>query len=420
MKRQVEQTNNDQVAAGDAGLPLAGLRVLDFGHMVMGPSCGLILADMGAEVIRIEPLKGDPTRNLTGFASGFFGFFNRNKRSIAIDLKHERGMEVAHSLIRSADVLLENFGPGTMNRLGLGWPEVHAINERVVYCQLKGYLKGPYENHMALDEVVQMQGGLAYMTGPKGTPLRAGASVVDIGGGMFGAIAILGALHERARTGRGALVQSALFETTAFFVGQHMASSAITGKAAEPMPSWRAAARPGDEPSSGEVSTWSVYQTFPTADGAAFIAVTSEQQWARFCESFELQHIASDERFSEPAARRRNRPQMLEMVASLMSRMSTAEVVARGRAARVSAAPVGRPDDLFDDPHLNAHGGMAETELRGGKRARMPVLPISHNEARFGLRSQPPESGADTQQVLASLGYDDAQIASLRAAGAVA
>lgn len=394
-------------------LPLAGIRVLDFGHMVMGPSCGLVLADLGAEVVRIEPVGGDPTRHLTGFASGFFCMFNRNKQSVSLDLKSEEGMAVVRQLLAQADVVLENFGPGAMERLGLGWEAVHAINPRTVYCQLKGYLPGPYEEHMALDEVVQMQGGLAYMTGPRGQPLRAGASVVDIGGGMFGAIAILAALHQRHASGKGSFVQSGLFETTAFFVGQHMATSAITGQATQPMPTWREP-KAGPEPG-GQVSSWSIYRTFEAADGTVFIGVTSEQQWARFCQSFGLAELAGDPDFAQPAQRRQNSARMLQLVEQHLARMPVGEVVRLGREARISVAPVARPDDLFDDPHLNAGGGLAPTRMRGGRQSKLPTLPIAYNGARFGLRLQPPDSGADNAEVLGALGYTEAQIAAMRA-----
>lgn len=400
-------------------LPLSGIRVIDFGHMVMGPSCGVTLADLGAEVIRVEPIKGDPTRTLSGFAAGFYDFFNRNKRSVALDLKSEKGLQTARELIKSADILIENFGPGTMDRLGLSWSDASALNERLIYCQLKGYLKGPYENYMALDEVVQMHAGLAYMTGPKGTPLRAGASIVDIGGGMFGVIGILAALHQRGRTGKGSLVQSALFETAAFFVGQHMATAAIQGEPTEPMPGWRD--KPGKQATQGAAAAgfWSIYQTFRTADGAVFLGTTTEAQWQRFCTAFGFGDVASDPRFADPKDRRNNLQALGNTIQGLIERMSTQDVVAKGRAAQIPAAPVGKPDDLFEDPHLNKYGGLAETRVRGDKRAKLPLLPIAFSDARFGLRLQPPGCGEHTQAILQGLGYTDDQIEELRRAGAV-
>src|SRR5258708_8547157 len=203
--------------------PLAGIRVLEFSHMVMGPACGMVLADLGADVTKVEPAtRGDNTRRLTGRAIGFFPTFNRNKRSLCIDLKRPAGVGVAGRRAAQADVVLENFRPGAMEKLGLGYAALSAANPRLIYCSCKGFLPGPYENRLALDEVVQMMGGLAYMTGLPGKPMRAGASVNDVMGGMFGVIAIQSALAERQRTGRWSYIQSALFENNVFLMGQVM------------------------------------------------------------------------------------------------------------------------------------------------------------------------------------------------------
>ena len=231
-----------------ATLPLAGIRVLEFCHTIMGPTAGLILADLGADVIKIEPVAGDHTRRLYGFAAGFFPTFNRNKRSLALDLKSDEGRALLHRLAQTADAVLENYAPGTMDRLGCGYADLAAKNPRLVYCALKGFLSGPYEHRPALDEVVQFMAGLAYMTGPPGQPLRAGASVVDIMGGMFAVIGIQAALRERERTGRGQMVKSALFESTSFLMMSHMAGEVVTGKPMPPMP-----ARDG---------AWAIYEPF--------------------------------------------------------------------------------------------------------------------------------------------------------------
>jgi crotonobetainyl-CoA:carnitine CoA-transferase CaiB-like acyl-CoA transferase len=387
-------------------LPLEGLRVLDFGHTVMGPSCGLVLADLGADVIRIEPPGGDRTRRLPGFAVGFFGSFNRNKGSVCIDLKDPRGRDIVRRLIRDADVLIENFAPGVMERLGLGWEDARAINERLIYCALKGYLPGPYENLPALDEVVQMQAGLAYMTGPPGRPLRAGASVVDLFGGVFGDVAILAALRERDRTGRGQLVRSSLFETTAFLVTQHMAASAIVGGPVPPMPGRRGAA-------------WCVYDLFATADDPVFIGVTSEAHWVRFCGAFPIDALRDDPALRSHDDRVRERPRVVARLSELFGAMSSADVLARCRAALIPCAPVARPDQLFDDPHLSAAGGLLDVALNETVRARLPALPIEMDGARPALRRQPPAAGCDTQAVLAAVGLSQAEIDSLAADGVI-
>src|SRR5580692_4373310 len=265
--------------------PLAGLRVLEFSHTVMGPTAGLLLAELGADVVKVEPApKGDHTRGLGGFAAGFFAAFSRNKRSLAVDLKKPQGQAVIHRLVPTVDLVLENYGPGTMERLGCGYEQLAPLNPRLIYLALKGYLAGPYEHRPALDEVVQFQTGLAYMTGPVGQPLRAGASVIDIMGAVFGVVAAPAALRERDTTGKGQRVSSALFENAAFLMSTHMAGITATGIEAEPMPARRGA--------------WAIYEVFPTEGGELFIGVTSDQQWSRFVEEFSLQALAADPRLA--------------------------------------------------------------------------------------------------------------------------
>ena len=387
-------------------LPLAGIRVLDFGHTVMGPSCGLVLADLGADVIRIEPPGGDRTRRLRNFAVGFFGSFNRNKRSVCVDLKRPEGCAVVRRLLAETDVLVENFAPGVMDRLGLGWNDAQAINPRLIYCALKGYLSGPYEHLPALDEVVQMQAGLAYMTGPPGRPLRAGASVVDLVGGIFGAVAVLAALRERDRSGRGQLVRSALFESTAFLVTQHMAAAALLGEPIPPMP-----ARDG--------AAWCVYDVFRTADDPVFVAVTSDAHWTRLCAAFPIDDLRDDPTLATHDDRVRQRPRLVERLSLAFAEMTAAELLRRCREALIPAAPVARPDQLFDDPHLNASGGLVEVALSGEVRARLPALPIEMGGSRLGLRRQPPAAGADTRAVLSAAGLSQGEIEQLAEDGVI-
>ncbi|MEM6712579.1 MAG: CoA transferase, partial [Pseudomonadota bacterium] len=261
---------------------LRGIRVLDFGHTVMGPTAGLILADLGAEVIRIEASPdGDQTRKLKGFGTGYFPFFNRNKKSVSINLKTEAGLQLAQRLIATADVLIENFGPGTMDRLGLGYESLKPIHPRLIYLSLKGFSRGPYQDRVALDEIVQMMSGLAYMTGPPGQPLRAGSSVVDITGGMFGVIAVQAAIAERERTGQGQKVGADLFGSAMFLMGQHLAYAALSDAPIPPMPA--------------RISAWAIYDQFTTEDGArVFLGITSDRHWKRFCNVFEASELAAD------------------------------------------------------------------------------------------------------------------------------
>jgi crotonobetainyl-CoA:carnitine CoA-transferase CaiB-like acyl-CoA transferase len=388
-------------------LPLAGVKILEFTQNIMGPSAGLVLADLGADVIKIEPAPhGDATRRLSGFAAGFFGYFNRNKRSLALDLKQEAGLALVRRLAAGADGVIENYAPGTMDRLGCGWDELSRLNPRLVYCALKGFLSGPYEHRPALDEVVQFMGGLAYMTGPQGQPLRAGTSVVDIMGGAFAVIAILAALRRRDETGKGEFVKSALFESTVFMMGQHMAGEAITGEEVPPMPVRRGG--------------WGIYQTFKTADAdQVFVGVTSDRHWARFCEVFARPDLFADPRLETNEQRVAARPWMLPIVAELMAGLTKAEIMARCEQASIPYAPVARTADLFDDPHLAASHGLVEVDLPGGVRTRLPLLPIEIGGERPGLYRDAPAIGQHTREILAEAGLKEAEIAALEKQGVI-
>jgi crotonobetainyl-CoA:carnitine CoA-transferase CaiB-like acyl-CoA transferase len=387
-------------------LPLAGIRVLEFCHTIMGPSAGLILADLGADVIKIEPANGDPTRRRIGFAAGFFATFNRNKRSFAVDLKSDEGRALLYRLAATADVVLENFAPGTMERLGCGYEELAQKNPRLIYCALKGFLSGPYEHRPALDEVVQFMAGLAYMTGPPGQPLRAGSSVVDIMGGMFAVIGVQAALRERERTGRGQLVKSALFESTAFLMMQHMSGEVVTGRPLPPMP-----AREG---------AWAIYEPFATADGEQiFVGLTSNGHWQRFCEAFGRRDLLDEPAYKTNEDRVRARATLRPIVAEIMARHKRDALAELFDRINVPFAPVARPGDLFDDPQLNAGGRMLEIEFDGGLRAKLPRLPIEMGTHDFALRRQAPAVGEHTAELLSELGLGLSEIAALAKRGIV-
>jgi hypothetical protein len=387
-----------------APTPLAGLRVIEFTHMVMGPTVGHILAGLGADVVRVEPLGGDQTRRLLGSGAGYYPMYNRGKRSICLDLKSEAGLAVARDLIAGADVLVENFRPGALDRLGLGYETMAASNPGLIYCSEKGFLPGPYEQRTALDEVAQMMGGLAYMTGPPGKPLRAGASVIDVTGGMFGVIGILSALHERGQTGTGQKVVASLFETTAYLVGQHMAQFAVTGKPAAPMPA--------------RVSAWAIYDVFETKDEPVFVGVVTDALWEKFCALFGLVELWADESLRKNNQRVLARDRILPTIRALVAGMTRAEVVAKLDGTGMPFAPIGKPEELFYDPHLN-QGGLEPVTLDDGKITKLPTIPLEMAGGRPGAPQILAKPGEQSRSVLAALGYDDDQIAALIASGAV-
>jgi crotonobetainyl-CoA:carnitine CoA-transferase CaiB-like acyl-CoA transferase len=401
-----EQAGELKMAETDK-LPLSGIRVVEFTHMVMGPSAGLILADMGAEVIKIEPINGDNTRRLQGSGAGYFPMYNRNKQSVCLNLKSAEGHKVANQLIDKADILIENFRPGAMDKLGFGYEQLRVSNPRLIYCSLKGFLDGPYQHRTALDEVTQMMGGLAYMTGLPGKPMRAGSSVVDIAGGMFGSIAILAALEERHRTGTGQLVKSSLFESTAFIVGQHMAQQAVSGKPLQPM--------------SVRTSAWAVYDIFDTCDGEqVFVGVVSDTQWKVFCQAFQLIEFAQDQGLQLNNDRVAQRERIMPVIKSVLGAMTKPQLMEKLEQTGLPFAPIASPSDLFDDPHLNASGGLLEVSIPGGdKKARLPGLPIDLAGRRMTLRQDLPTAGEHSKTTLQGLGYSDSEIAALCASGVV-
>jgi crotonobetainyl-CoA:carnitine CoA-transferase CaiB-like acyl-CoA transferase len=378
-------------------LPLENIRVLEFTHAVMGPTTGLLLADMGAEVIHIEPPQGDETRRLKGFGTGYFPFYSRNKKSLAIDIKSTEGKKIIEQLVGTADIVVENFGPGTMDRLGYGYDHLKTINTKLIYCSLKGFASGPYEKRHAMDEVVQMMGGLAYMTGRPGDPLRAGTSIVDITGGMFGYIGILIALYEREKTGLGKEVKASLFETTAFLMGQHMAYGAITKTPVPPMPA--------------RVSAWSIYQIFNTKDhDQVFVGIISEKHWERFCEGFEKVDWKNDERLRSNNLRIDNREWFIPAVESLMLNFTKQEIMDRCEKAGITFAPIARPEDLFHDPQLNEGNSLLTTTLPDGTITKLPKTPIEYEGADIALRMNPPSIGEHTKAILLGIGYTEGEI----------
>jgi crotonobetainyl-CoA:carnitine CoA-transferase CaiB-like acyl-CoA transferase len=385
-------------------LPYEGIRVVEFTHMVMGPTCGMVLADLGAEVIKVEPIgqgrEGDSTRQLIGSGAGFFPLFNRNKKSLALDLQTPEGKEAALRLIATADIVTENFKSGTMKKLGLDYETLKKLNPQLIYVSLKGFLPGPYEHRTALDEVVQMMGGLAYMTGRPGDPLRAGASVNDIMGGMFGAMGAMAALAQRTHTGVGQEVQSALFENNVLLVAQHMLQYQVTGQAAKPMPS--------------RISAWAIYDVFEVQNGEQiFLAVVSDTAWKIFCEVFAYADLLADERLKTNNARVAQRDWLIPLLRERLRVHSSKHLSDLFEKNSLPYAPITPPHELLDDEHLKATGSLAPLTLDDGREIQTVLLPISLNQARLKVRTGVPRLGEHNDDVLRSLGYSPEEIKQL-------
>ncbi len=385
---------------------LHGIRVVEFVHMVMGPTAGLVLADLGADVIKVEPAPdGDNTRRLGSSGAGFFAMMNRNKRSIAVDLKSQAGRKLVLRLLADADVLIENFRPGAMEKLGFGPVDLARLNPRLIYCSCKGFLPGPYEHRVALDEVVQMMGGLAYMTGLPGRPLRAGSSVNDIMGGMFGAIGILAALNERHTTGRGRHIQSGLFENNVLHMAQHMAQFAVTGVEAPPM--------------SERMVAWPVYDIFDVTDGQVFVGAVTDTQWRVFCDAFDLSELMAHPDLTTQDQRRTARPWVLPKIAEKLAPLTCASLMAKCEELGLPFAPISRPVELFDDPHLNAQGGLLPVTLPDGRVTKLPNIPLAIDGERPELRRDLPNIGEHGAEIARELGLSEAEITEMQAAGAL-
>jgi crotonobetainyl-CoA:carnitine CoA-transferase CaiB-like acyl-CoA transferase len=388
-------------------LPLSGIRVVEFTHMVMGPTCGMVLGDMGADVVKVEPLAGDSTRKLLGVGAGFYPLFNRNKKSIALDLASATGREVVARLVARADIVSENFKPATMEKLGLDYATLSARHPRLIYVSHKGFLPGPYEHRTALDEVVQMMGGLAYMTGRSGDPLRAGSSVNDIMGGVFGAMGAMAALMQRQHTGLGQQVQAALFENNVFLVAQHMLQFAVTGQPAAPMPE--------------RISPWGIYDVFSVQGGAQiFLAVVGDTQWRVFCDAFGFADLYADTRIATNNDRVRARAWLMPLLRERLALHTREELSAVFEREGLPFALITDPQHLFADPHLLQTGGLAPMTLPDGRETLVPLLPLALDGERLGLRLDPPRLGQHGREVLLDVGYSDDDINAMQQAGTLA
>lgn len=386
---------------------LSDIRVLELGHIVSGPSAGLILADMRADVIKIErPEGGDQARARPD--QSMFTAFNRNKRSIVLSLKHPEGKEIFFQLLKTADVVLDNYAPGVLERLGLGYKEMSSVNPGIIQCSIKGFLPGPYGDRPLLDEPAQMMGGLAYMTGPPGQPLRAGASIIDIGAAMFGIIGILGALHERHTTGRGKYIRAGLFESTVFFVAQHISKAGITGQCPAPSP----------ERSIGKDVGWAIYKIFTTKDQRQlFIGITSDAHWERFCQEFHVHDLWEDLSLRTNEGRTKQFALVNERVEKIAGELLFGSLVDRLEKSQIPHAIVNTPMDLFQDPHLRGRAHFINVMAPTGASTDLPALPMIFDSWQSSLRRNPPKLGEHTVEIMDELGYSKNQIDALIQAG---
>ena len=372
-------------------LPLTGIRVIEMSHMVMGPTCGMILAQLGAEVIKVEPPKGDKTRSLKGMGTAFFPLFNRGKRSMVLDLSLEKDQQTLHALLDTADVFLENFKDGHLEHQGLGHEEMLKRHPSLIVAGHKGFLSGPYQHRPALDEVVQMMSGLAMMTGTKEKPLRVGSSVNDIMGGMFGVIGILAALRERDKTARGKNIRIGLFENSLFSVAQHMVQYEMTGVPSVPMPE--------------RTHAWPVYDIFETNDGQKiFIAVVTDGHWNAFCETYDLDEFLKDEHLKTATDRIEARSWTIPKVAEKVKHYSMEALSMKLDSLSIPFAPTNSPEDLFDDPHVLREGGLVHFEDSDGQIYRAPTMPLELDGESLGEGLHVPALGADTDDILKELG----------------
>lgn len=386
-------------------LPLSGIRVLELGHIVAGPTAGLIMADLGADVIKIEdPSRGGDQARKSPMGASTFYFLNRNKRSFAVNLREAEGKELFIKFAAKADVVLDNYAPGVLERLGVDYDVVAKINPRVIYCSINGFLKGPYSHRPALDEVAQMMGGIAYMTGLKDQPLRIGASVTDISVATYGVIGILAALLQRNVTGRGQRITSGLFETVVFWVGQHIAHFAVSGEAPLPMPVRRMGTR----------FRWGVFDLFRAADGKqVFIGITSNRHWETFCAEFAQAELGANPALQDNEARTRARDWLLPQVQEIVGRYDCKELMHKLNKADVPYAPVNTPADLYEDPYLMGDNTRLLPVNMGQKTLRLPALPIESGAFEFSVRRQPPRLGEHSSEILQELGLSDSEIDTL-------
>ena len=381
--------------------PLDGIRVVEMSHMIMGPSCGMFLGFLGAEVIKVEPPAGDKTRRLGGMGRPMFPLFNRGKKSVQLDLTTEAGRAALDRLLATADVFVENFRDASLSKMGADLERLRATYPGLIVASHKGFLQGPYQDRTALDEVVQMMTGLAYMTGPSGRPLRVGSSANDIMGGLFGAFAVLAALLERKETGRGRDLRIGLFENCLLLVAQHMVQFELEGRNPPPMPE--------------RDFSWPVYDIFDTADGRQmFVGAVTEGQWSALCDLLGLDALKADPRLQTRPDQIAARSWTIPIVAKAIAGRDSRELERAFEAIGIPYSPIARPCDMYRDPHVMRPGGLATSRLPDGTSFRAPSLPFEVDGVMLAGGGDLPAVGDNTDAVLGALGMDAAAIAAAR------
>jgi crotonobetainyl-CoA:carnitine CoA-transferase CaiB-like acyl-CoA transferase len=393
--------------------PLQDVRVIDLSHIMAGPACSMLLADMGADVIKVERMPdGDDSRRMVpptiADQSAAFLMMNRNKRGIALDLRTEGGRNVLSRLLKKADVLIENFRRGTMERMGLGYDALHALNPRLIYCSISGFGRtGPYADRGGFDLVAQGMSGLMSITGegPGHPPVKVGAPVTDITAGILACVGILATLHARESSGQGQMVDTSLFEAGIIQTYWHSAMCFATGRAPGPM----GTAHPLNAP----------YQAFPTSDGWITVGAANQGNWLRLVEALEAPNLRDDPSFATNADRMRNLEMLTATLTPLFKRRSSAEWLRRLEQAGVPAGPVLEVGEMHRDPQALAREMIVQTEHPTAGPVKAIGLPIKFSDTPGGVRRAAPLFGQDTREILRDHSFSDAEIEQLAEQGAI-